>query len=474
MKPVTLYGADNKEIQPYYGRGINKNARQSNGVTYTPLQNKDWDALLPITDFTALLSTSRVLYNNNAVLKGSIDWLANRAVSNGYNPLFRGKDAEWGDKAKAWLKTFYRIGNVRGENYDFKSSLVHDSIAMSRDGTSYCLLTQTSKGYPQLQAIPSHRVSNRPGVNVVQTGRFKGRRLTNGCILSKVGRVIGYVILGETEAEDNYVDAGSMIAMEELHNHDQSRGLPLFSCCLDSFQQMQTSVEYELHAQQLMSAIALNVTNETGTNEDVSSYYNRDESTPVDPSVSYEQIQGGTINYLQAGVGRIETLTNDRPSDAWQKFHKRIINDCLMSVRLPYSVVVDSQGGNGTSSRMDIGKSEATITERQQQLDKFALKKITYALATAIERGYLPAHPEWSMWEFSHPRRLSIDLGRDNVAELKSYDAGLRTKTQILAERNISLNEQLTEQYTEKAKEILIRQEVEKKYGVTLTQDQDD
>jgi len=469
QKPIQLYGADNKPIQSF-GAGIVSSAKRKHGVPYTPPANKDWSDLMPDLDHGNLMSTSRSLYENNGNVRGSIDFIASRAVGRGYTPRFGGKEKSWGEQASDFLRTFYKIGNVKGQNFDFKKTLILDSISISRDGDAFCLLTKSKSGYPMLQSIPAHRIGTRTfknaPKNTVMVGRYRGMQILNGCIISKLGRVIAYCVLGDDKdgKQDRYISARDLISLADYKSYDQHRGLPCFSFALDTLKQLLTSNEYELHAQLIMSSLALQVHNEDGEPSPEDFY---GEATS-DTGVSLQSMQGGSISYFEAGSGsKIETLTNDRPSANWQSYHARLIGDVLTGINMPASVIIEARG-NGTATRMDIGKAEATIQTRQDLLDGFALRKITYALAVAIDQGMLPPNKDWAKWEFSHPKKLSIDLGRDSKAQIEEYRCGLKTKSQILLEQNIDPETQVRENVMDEIREIKIREEMEKLHGVTI------
>jgi hypothetical protein len=57
-----------------------------------------------------------------------------------------------------------------------------------------------------------------------------------------------------------------------------------------------------------------------------------------------------------------------------------------------------------------------------------------FALSRAIELGILPENEDWMEWEFSFPRKPSIDAGRDAQQDREDLKAGIRTWTDIHAE----------------------------------------
>jgi len=460
-KPIKLYDSTGRTIST---SGFVKSAKRSYSQPYTAPANKDWSQLMPVHDFNNLLTTSRSLYENNGIVRGTIDFLAQRAVGRGYTPQFQGIDKEWGIAAVNWLNTWFSIGDVRAT--PFREGLILDSISLSRDGGAYCLKTRSKSGYPMTQSIPAHRIGSRQ-----TTPNTLGKNtINNGIVQNPFGRTIGYIILGASEdgSDDQFVSASSLISMENIKSYDQNRGLPIFSFALNTLKQLMTSNEYELQAQMIMSSMALQVHNEDGEPDPDSMYSGGNTTAGVNPGVEVQSVQGGTINYFQSDAGgKLETLTNDRPSQNWQTYHARLNTAVLAGVDIPSTVILEA-AGNGTATRLAIGKAEKAIEVRQDKLDAFARAKVVYALSVAIEKGDLPPNPDWTRWTFSHPKRLSIDLGRDSTALINEYNVGLKTKTQILAEQNIALEDHIRENLMDEIKTIKIREELEKQYGVKI------
>ena len=100
-------------------RGVNK--------PWERLHLGDIDELIPATDWRTLLSASRKLFTNMGIVKSAVIQKANYSVGRSWNPVYNGKDKEWGRLAEDWLlNQFYPASDVRGSMFDFKTDLYVD------------------------------------------------------------------------------------------------------------------------------------------------------------------------------------------------------------------------------------------------------------------------------------------------------------------------------------------------------------
>lgn len=128
------------------------------------------------------MSQSRLIFSNFGVPRGAIFQKADGVVGRAWEPEFKGKDTDFGNQAKEFLKSWFSVCDVKGNLYDFKTNLWLDSAAVDRDGDVFVLLTQTKTGYPQIQHIPAHRVGTRNGVDRVERGTYRGLKIRNGVV----------------------------------------------------------------------------------------------------------------------------------------------------------------------------------------------------------------------------------------------------------------------------------------------------
>jgi len=123
---------------------------------------RDTEKDIPFQDWRTVVSYSRRLYANDGLVKGAIDQMAQHAVGRAWNPNYTGEDANWGKEAEQWLtEEWFGVCDVRGDQWDFKTSLFNDSVALDVDGDFLVILTETEGGFPAIQHLPAHKLGVR-------------------------------------------------------------------------------------------------------------------------------------------------------------------------------------------------------------------------------------------------------------------------------------------------------------------------
>lgn len=423
---------------------------------------KDVDELISSFDYNQILSGSRRLYANHGIVKGAIQQKATYSVGQAFLPRFLGTNKDWRVIAQDFLSKFYQIADVAGR--DFQTILYLLSIAVDRDGDAWILLSETKNGYPAIQCIPAHQIGQRTEAKRVASGTYKGLKISKGVITAKNGRPMAYRVLGETEAKDQDIAATDLIQIIDPEYVEQKRGLGLFSHAINQFRDMAESTDREMTAQLLMSSLAFVEHNPfSGPDPDDLAL---DYSTDGRPTS--ESFEEGTIRFFKSGDGsKLEAVNNSRPSAEYQAFHDRLERIALCGTGWP-KALLDAAQGNGTADRIALRQGQRAVEDRQALLKPVALRIVNYAISKAIKNGLIPFDIDFYKWEFSTPPHLSIDFGKDSSAIREEYKLGLRNLTGILQEQGKNYDDHVRERRVEEAQAILITQEIEKEYGVTI------
>lgn len=444
-------------------RFASSSARYDGSRPYMKVALADIDKLIPSCDWQVLVSVSRKLFTNMGIPRGAILQKAKHSIGNAWNPEFHGSDRKWGDYVTSLLMDeWYGNCDVRGHNFDMKTNLFLDSIAVDRDGDFG--IYQTDSRYPLLQRISAHHIGSRGKNGKVQRGRgrnqnsYVGLTNSNGVILSKTKQPIAYQILGETEAEDEYIDADRMIHVFDPTWHEQSRGLPALVHALNDLRDALQSQQWEQMAQLMLSSIALVEYNERGA-ADENDLRNHFTSTP-NPTVSdmpTTTMLGGLIRYMKAnGGGKIEQIEQDRPGDLWDRFQDRLARTSLAGMDWPISMVWKNEG-NTAVQRADIMKARTSIADRQLLFQYPFRRQIGFAVAKFIKMGRVKPNNEWWKWGYTKPPLLSIDPNRDAKTAQADYLLGGTNMSQIVSSIH---GRNLTDHYRERAHEVVLRKQI--------------
>lgn len=417
-------------------------------------------------DRQTLQSASRTLYLNSPLMVGASNQIGIYAVGNAWLPTYKGKDKAFGDAAKYWLKDeWYPICNIDGDIADFTSDIFVDSVSLDRDGEVFEYFTASKSGYPQIQQIPSHRISSGELPDGIQkNGKYKGYDLYDGIVYwPNTSIPIAYSLCDIDGKHKQFIEKKFILHVFDRYWPEQRRGLPLFWHSLNNLRDILQSEEWERAHLLNMSADSYTIENETGGPDPEDPTY-----TPGDcGNLAVQFIQGGRIRYVKAGAGEKVTHTpNFRPGNPWHEFYDMQARQCLVGACLPATLWKPS--GQGTAQREDIGKACRFVEDRQSTLEKIAKWRVTKAIAWAMKNDRIPQSSDWWNWSFTKPPKLTIDDGRSLKEKMELYDKGLINATSIMGELSTDYDESIDERTEEAAKLLLKIQEKNEKYTVEI------
>ena len=150
----------------------------------------DGSTKLAITpnDFQKTLSLSRQLFARVTEVSGALLQKNNYVIGDSWEPRFDGADQEWGREAEDYLERWFKVCNLRGEPFDWTTSLYVDSLAIDRDGDAAMILAVVD-GEPRLQFVAAHQIGSRSiaGNSLERkftTAQFSGRIKTSSATIS--------------------------------------------------------------------------------------------------------------------------------------------------------------------------------------------------------------------------------------------------------------------------------------------------
>jgi len=466
-----------------YGYPIQSRGPQLLDSTRTNNDRPSWpvstDAIhkrVTYQDFKSNLSQSQQIWANYPVLAAATGQKAGHAIGRAWEPEFRGKAIEWGEKATDWLlNEWYAVCDVRGENFDFKTDFFMGSEAIDRDGNFVVLLTESETGYPQIQLLSVGRIGVRGNESIVTAGTYKGLRIECGVIQSKTGRPVAYRVLGSSQELDQDISARDLIVKFDPRWPNQLLGFPSYTGSIPLLRDNQQSHAWEMLAQLNASSMVMMEHNEAGgLAEDAPENLGR-EST-ANSATTLESRYGGAIRYAKAGTGaKIDFLKNDRPGEQWTSLQDRGIRMALGEMGWSYSLCWKPDGANGTAERSEIEKARNAIRDRQDLLEPTAKRIVGYAISKAIKMGILPPYPGDDiggalMWGFSKPAEFNIDHGRESQQIRENIKMGLGLVGDFLATegRKGTVKDHWRRKAIEQAEKAIALAEVEKEYGVKI------
>lgn len=401
-----------------------------------------------------LVNYARQLFAQVDVLNAAVNQRADWAFGDAWDYHYAGEDPEWGAEAENFVNCqFFPNCNIRGPQYDWKTSLGLSSIAWDVDGDDAMVLTQTASGFPQVAFYPATKISSvakygttqkSGNMGVVQGGQFDGQRIFDGVIFDRSMRMLGLRIAGD-DGEYQDISAYNCDLAYEPQWNDQARGIPKAATGLLRWMDLQDIDDFLRRGVKRAASIGLMTKNAEGEapvgNETIIGDENPDSNrttingAPVaDRKIGYEEIEGGEMYYLSAPEGEsIEALTYKNPHPNVEAHIERITRGCLASIGW-FIELLDLQKTGRAPSRILCSLANQSIGRRQRTGHRRWRRAISYAIALGMKNGYLTknnnGHDAYIM-EAGLPAPISADAGNDYQADREALKLGITTEAII-------------------------------------------
>jgi hypothetical protein len=412
-------------------------------------------------DWAQSLDLSRKLTARVGELAGAIRQKNTYAIGDAWCPKFHGKNQDYGNVAAEWLEYWFEVANVRGEPFDFITSLFVDAVGIDRDGDS-AMLSVSENGEPRVQFIPAHRIAFRnsvgqdiSGIGIVPDGRFKGAKCYNGVIFANNGKVIGYNILGEKKEDDRQFSTAECQLLYEPEWHDMGRGVPAMATSLLTWMDYEDIVHFIKRQVKQDSAQGILHYNEDGSAPSPSGadWMKSKDTGAANQDVLIEQLEGNEMMYIKAlGGGKIEPYRSDRPHPNTDAHNMRLLRGCFLSMGWFYELYDPSAVG-GASTRLIQDGARASVNRRQRTVWKRFKRAIAHALSMAMDNGDIPRNDDadWMAWDATMPAKLTVDARYDDKTKMEKIRMCAGTYSEIYGDDGKGWKEFIRQRITEQA-----------------------
>jgi hypothetical protein len=445
-KPVSyyLYPSPRNNLRAYKPRYWLQDSTQKNVSEY---------------DRKEMVNYARQLAVQIDVLNTAIEQKNNWAFGDAWDPHYTGTNIAWGEAAQAWLtKIWFPNCNVRGPQYDFKTSLWLSGWAWDVDGDDVMVLTESASGFPMLAFYPSTKVGSgkasfKPS-DVVESGEFKGSKLFDGIIMDRNSRAIGLRILGEKENDFQDVSAFNADLAYEPKWCDQGRGIPRVAVSSLTWFDYQDIHEFTKAGVKRASNVGILIKNAEGEATNDANVITADEildngQTPSDGGalsdrkVHVEELgQGGETYYLSSSEGEeMVPFHFKNPHPNTEAFIERMTRGAISSVGW-FAELLDLKATGKAPTRVLVDLANQSIWSRQKTAYRRWKRAVGYAIAKGMKIGQVPKNDagfDPYLWEPGLPKPLQVDAGNDAQADRESLKLGTTTEA-ILAQKNHGLH----------------------------------
>lgn len=380
---------------------------------------------LPEWTHKDLVENCRYAADNFGVAKEIITSMQIYAIGDGMRAQPRSKSPEWNDAAREAWKTFERNADLAGNS--LRRLLYFASRAFDTDGEIYFLkTTESAFKLPKVKVLETHRLSYKTDA---------AHHIFDGIEYDSDGRAVAYHFTVDDKKTER-VPADSVIRFANIQRPSETRAAPAIQHAIphlkDAF--LLLEMEKKCAAAQTNFAYALTTPTPETAEQDIDAFgavqaemseKNSPETEPPPVVSEVSKLDGGKMLKIREGV-KLDILESKRPSQAFLGFHEALQRDATLGVS-SFEIAVDASKIGGASVRLQTAKMERRISARQQDLIEQVLIPLwKFVIITEIQNGKLKHDDNWQDVEFSTPRRLTVDAGRESAALINEVKAGTR------------------------------------------------
>jgi hypothetical protein len=410
------------------------------------------------TDWASSLSISRQLFGRVGEIAGAFRQKATYVIGDSWSPQFQGKNQKWGRIAEQWLENWFCVANLRGEPFDFITSLFVDCIHIDRDG-DHAMLCVMDGGQPRIKFIPAHQIAFRNsvvqdinGVGTVPDGRFKGYKTYNGVIFHPLGPVVGYSVLGPTAKEDTQYGVDECQLLYDPDWSDQGRGIPSVARASILTTMNYEDILYFIQRQVKQdSAQGLLHYNEEGAAEDSEDFITGKDSGSPNEDVKIELKEGNEVLYFKAmGGGKLEPFRSDRPHPNTDAHNMRLLRGIFLASGWFYELYDPTQIG-GAPTRLIQDQARNSVNHRQRLSFKRWIRAIAHGLSWAMQTGELPRNEDNDWLDFfpTLPSKITVDARYDDKTKLERIRFGGGTYSALFGDEGKNWQKEIRQRITE-------------------------
>jgi lambda family phage portal protein len=411
-------------------------------------------------DRVELLKRSRDLAENVGLVRGLLMKFASHCAGN-ISYQARTESPKVNSDVEAYWNEWWDKCDLSGRNTG--SFLMQIAMmSMLRDGDFLFVLVRDQQGNLRLQGIEADRLGD-PNRTYTSLNLISGIHVDQ-----ETGAPTGYDIYLRTYG-NAYIFQTTVPASQAFHLYDplridQYRGISAFHTAINDCVDIYEIIASEKMAAKYASSQAGIVKRNNNNASDLSALTN--DLNADNQGIKLETIEPGKVSYLEVNEDIIFPDGPSRPSGAFAEFHKILLRNICMGVGIPYSFAVDPSSMSGPTARLEMQQAGRTFRRYQKLLEDRVLRPLkNIVIADGVARGLIANNlgGKSAKGIFNFGANVSIDLGRESVANIAEFKAGLTTASSIYAEKGLDFESSMRQ----RALEAKLVKDLAEQYGVS-------
>lgn len=368
-----------------------------------------------------ILKLSRYAHRNSGLSAEQQKMMAIYAIGGGRWPQSKALDLAWRKTAEERFWQLAKRPEITGR-YNWREVQTLVCRHLDRDGEVFAVKTRDTFGLPKIQLLETHAFSN---VTDERENIFDGIRY------DAIGRPLAYLKLNGN-GDPIPLPAASVIHVFDPDSITNSRFVPTGQHGLLHVQDELEMLASEKHAVKRLQQEAMILK---------SNRENALQDADMGMDSEHLEIEAGTLTtdaqeVAEAFGARVQRIDTDeelspfefqRPYSTFGEFLALLERDASGG-RLPYEATRDPSKVGGASVRLITSKTERYIADRGATIDdRFNAAVWFYFIGSEIDAGRLPAVPGWNDVEWTSPKRITVDAGRESQAARLDVEMGIAT-----------------------------------------------
>lgn len=452
-----------KKVLNIFGGGLGRNSYENAQITPsrgTPQNQTPTDEMfvLDSTTRTELMRRARWCEKNSGIILSVLKDFKIYGVGRGVYPTPQTDDAKWNKSAYEYFFRWAKSPDYSGR-FSWREMQCMAVHLKKIDGEFFAIKCFDAFGSPKIQLIEAHRLGGCIESHSVPNGHY----VSDGIEFNKNGKVAAYHFRVGANFETKRYPASAVIHVFEATRPSASRAHSEIQHSINEIIDRKEIVALEKKKVKAISDVVGVIKGSSkGPSQDFSIAGTESESSETDIR-TINRIMGG--KNLRIGVDETyEFKTPTSPSSTFNGFTKDIDRMAHLGIE-PYEMTNPSEIG-GAGVRLICAKTQRYIDAESFTLDeKFYSKVWFFVIGWAINNGELPPIKWWWDANWTHPKRLTVDAGRDGQNERADIDMGLKSIRQNYTENGLSFEDEMES----RAKDFALMKEIAKRNGIDFS-----
>ena len=385
---------------------------------------------LPSYTRNELIRRARYLEKNSGHIRGTLRDMKVYGIGDGIRPNAKSSNSEWNRNAEEYFRTWSRRCDITNR-FSFREVQALVSRAIDVDGEVFVIKTYDIHKQPKIQVVETHRlVSEVPEEN-----------LQHGIKFDKHGDPLFYYFKAN-DGKVQKVPARAVLHIFEPERVSYVRAFPNIQHSILDVLDRNEILALEKQKVKLISDIARTITSESSNIDDDPDFtINAESSSETNPR-DIERKFGGKSFRLQPGE-KLEAFESNIPSPTFSGFLAELQRSSSLGV-LPYEFAVDPSSVGGAGVRLVLSKAQRYIDDRGRTLDERLNYPIwMFVIGHAISNGILENQIDWHKVSWTHPKRATVDAGREEQQQRLNVESGLKTLEQAYSELGLDFESEM-------------------------------